>query len=171
MNGMVGHPGYYPHRSDRTQRIARVAAAPIDALVVNGSINDNLLFSPAQHLAAVEAYVDRVAAVRPDLPIVLVGIEPVQQGRAATAEEKADFDAKTQNLRSMVGRNNVVGFIDPYTEHWLTGTGSVTSPKGDGNQDQYIGPDGVHLTATGQNYYQDLIKERLADLPASLPKS
>ena len=171
MNGMVGHPGYYASPFGSDQRIARVAAAPIDALVVNGSINDNLLFSPAQHLAAVEAYVDRVAAVRPDLPIVLVGIEPVQQGRAATAEEKADFDAKTQNLRSMVGRNNVVGFIDPYTEHWLTGTGSVTSPKGDGNQDQYIGPDGVHLTATGQNYYQDLIKERLADLPASLPKS
>jgi hypothetical protein len=40
---------------------------------------------------------------------------------------------------------------------------------GDGNQDQYIGSDGTHLTAAGQNYYQELVKERLADVPATLP--
>jgi lysophospholipase L1-like esterase len=172
MNGQVGYPGYYASPFGSDKRIARLATAPIDALLVNGSVNDGQFFTPAQHLAAVEAYVDRVAEVRPNLPIVLVGIEPVKIGRALTAAEKADYDAKTENLRSMVGRHrNVVGFIDPYTEQWLTGTGSTTSPKGDGNQDQYIGPDGTHLTAAGQDYYQALVKARLADLPATVPTS
>ena len=170
MNGTVGYPGYYasPYGSD--VRIARLAAAPIDALLVNGSINDGQYFSPAQHLAAVEAYVNRVAEVRPDLPIVLIGIEPIKIGRDLTSAEKADFDAKTQNLRSMVGRHrNVVGFIDPYTEQWLTGTGSTDAPTGVGNQDQYVGPGGSHLSAAGQEYYQALVKTRLAGLPATLP--
>ncbi len=170
MHGKVGHPGHYASPFGSDARIARLAAAPIDALVVNGSINDGLFFTPAQHLAAVEAYVTRVAAVRPDLPIVLIGIEPVKLGRALTAAETADFDAKTQNLKSMVDRHrNVVGFIDPYTEQWLTGTGSTKSPTGVGNQDTYIGQDETHLTDTGQDFYQALVKERLADLPADLP--
>ena len=170
MNGTVGYPGFYASPFGSDPRIARLATAPIDALIVNGSLNDGSFCSPAQHLAAVEAYLDRVAEVRPDLPIVLIGIEPVKAGRALTSAEKADYDAKTQNLRSMVGRHRqVVGFIDPFTEQWLTGTGSTASPTGDGNQDQYIGADGSHLSAAGQNYYQALVKARLADLPATLP--
>ena len=50
MNGTVGYPGYYASPFGSDARIARLAAAPIDALVVNGSINDGLFFSPAQHL-------------------------------------------------------------------------------------------------------------------------
>lgn len=170
MSGQVGHPGYYASPFGSDARLARLEAAPIDALMVNGSINDSLYFSPAQHLAAVESYLQRVAEIRPDLPVVLVGIEPVKSGRVPTAEETADFEAKTENLRSMVGRHrNVVGIIDPFTEQWLTGTGSMESPTGVGNQDEYIGPDEIHLTAAGQTYYQELVKDRLADLPATLP--
>ncbi len=171
LSGLVGYPGYYASPFGSDERMARLAAAPIDALLVNGSINDGLFFSPAQHLAAVETYLDRVVAVRPDLPIVLVGIEPVKVGSPLTAEQTADFDAKTQNFRSMVGHRNVVGFIDPYSEQWLTGTGSTKSVTGTGNQDVYIGVDQTHLTSAGVEYYQRLIRDRLADLPATLAPS
>jgi lysophospholipase L1-like esterase len=35
---------------------------------------------------------------------------------------------------------------------WITGTGRVSAPKGDGNADSYVGADGVHPTDAGQAY-------------------
>jgi hypothetical protein len=63
--------------------------------------------------------------------------------------------------------DNVVGFIDPYTDNWLTGTGSTEHRRGDGNQDQYIGPDGIHPNGRGQEFYQRRIVEQLRAMPVN----
>lgn len=147
-----------------------IARAPVDVLLVNGSINDAAwsTYSPAVHRAAVDRFLADVARVRPDLHVVLVGIEPLGIRVAPVWGERAR--AMTANLAAMVGRHpNVVGFVDPYTEPWLTGTGSITNPKGDGNQDDYIGLDGVHPSVAGVRYYVGRIVEALA--PLTLPSA
>ena len=165
--GNAGYPGHYASPFGSDARIARVRDAPIDALLVNGSIND-AWFDDDEYADAVNAFLDRVARVRPGLPVVIVGIEPVKVV-ADAPEYFADLHAKNQLLRSIAAQHrNVVGFINPFDEHWLTGTGSTTAPKGDGNQDQYVADDHIHLSPAGQTYYQDLIADRLASMPASL---
>lgn len=147
-----------------------IAGAPIDVLLVNGSINDApwSTYTPEVHRAAVDRFLTDVARVRPDLHVVLVGIEPLGIRLAPVWGERAR--AMTANLAAMVGRHpNVVGFIDPYTDPWLTGTGSITNPKGDGNQDDYIGLDGVHPSVAGVRYYVGRIVEGLA--PLTLPSA
>lgn len=147
-----------------------IARAPIDVLLVNGSINDAAwsTYAPEVHRAAVDRFLTDVARVRPDLHVVLVGIEPLGIRLAPVWGERAR--AMTANLAAMVGRHpNVVGFIDPYTDPWLTGTGSITNPKGDGNQDDYIGLDGVHPSVAGIRYYVGRIAEQLA--PLTLPSA
>ncbi|HVK30280.1 MAG TPA: hypothetical protein VM575_18215 [Nocardioides sp.] len=138
--------------SDR--RLAAVARAPLDLLLVNGSFNDAPLstYSAEAHKAAVDRYLDDLARIRPDLPVVLVGIEPL--GRYQTTYWDSRSRTMNATLAATVGRHpNVIGFIDPYTDRWLTGTGSIAAPKGDGNQDVYVGTDGVHLSVAGVGYY------------------
>ena len=165
-SGDAGFPGHYASPFGSDARMARLATAPIDALLVNGSINDAEA-STAAYAAAVNQFLDRVAQVRPGLPVVVVGIEPV---KIPFQTHQANLTAENDLLRSIVARHsNVVGFIDPYGENWLTGTGNTLYPTGDGNQDQYIrGEDGTHLTPAGQDYYEGRIAARLATLPSTL---
>lgn len=149
--------------SDR--RLAAVARAPIDLLLVNGSFNDAPVgsYSAEAHRAAVDDYLDDLARVRPDLPVVLVGIEPLGRYQASYWDTRS----RTMNatLAATVGRHpNVIGFIDPYTDRWLTGTGSIAAPKGDGNQDVYVGTDGVHLSVAGVRYYVGRIVAALREV-------
>lgn len=159
-----------PYGSD--QRIASVAAAPLDALLVNGSINDRYWPASTQ-LAALDAFLDRVAQIRPDLPVVLVTLEPISFNSPTLDEplfrdqDVAVFRDMNANFAVAAARHpNVVGVIDPYTADWLTGTGSTVNLRGDGNQDQYIGADGIHPNAAGQAYYQGRIADELMPMLA-----
>jgi hypothetical protein len=160
-SGIAGHKSS-PYGSAR--RLAAIESAPIDALLVNGTANDQSNWTPTQHRAALEKFLDDVERVRPDLPVVIAGIQPAWFTKSQT--RAPHFIALTSNFAGMVGRHeNVVGFIDPYTDPWITGTGSTANPKGDGNQDIYVGKDGVHLNSAGQAYYQGRIVDELKDLP------
>ncbi|TXL57534.1 SGNH/GDSL hydrolase family protein [Aeromicrobium terrae] len=160
-----GFPGYHssPYGSDR--RLETLKDAPIDAVLINGTVNDQPVWSPEQHRQAVDAMLTKIEQLRPDLPIILVGVEPLYYARAAPIRVK-HYSALTANLAGMVGRHpNVVGFIDPYTDPWFTGSGSTANPVGDGNQDLYIGKDGIHPNGDGQEYYQGRVVKALKDLP------
>ncbi|MFZ0140618.1 MAG: SGNH/GDSL hydrolase family protein [Aeromicrobium sp.] len=147
------------------ERLDDVANAPIDALLVNGSINDYSLFSPAEYRHAVDRFLTMIEMRRPTMPIVLVGIEPLSRS-GLPDEPIEEFVAMTETLKDMAtDHRNVVGFIDPYTPNWLTGTGSTAKPRGDGNQDQYIGEDGWHPNGAGQVFYQMQIISELRKLP------
>jgi hypothetical protein len=159
-----GIPGHKSSPYGSARRLEALRTAPIDALLVAGSANDTVTWTPAQHRAALDRYLTDVAAVRPDLPVVLVGIEPLDFTK--TSQTAPHYRALTSSLAGMVGRHrNVSGFIDPYTDPWLTGTGSTADPHGDGNQDMYVGRDGAHLSGDGQAYYQGRIVEALKKLP------
>jgi hypothetical protein len=160
-----GYPGNHTSPYGSASRMAALRDAPIDAVLVNGTLNDQPVWTPAQHLAAVDTLIGKIETVRPDLPIVLVGIEPLYFAHAFSSRVSY-YGALTANFAGMVGRHpHVVGFIDPYTNHWFTGSGSTANPRGDGNQDLYIGKDGIHPNGDGQAYYQGKIVDTLKDLP------
>ena len=164
LTGDAGFPGFHASPYGSSRRMAQIAESPIDALLVNGSINDSW-WSVAEHRAAVDRFLDKVAAVRPDLPVVLVGLEPVSFWSIPDQSDEKMLEL-TRNLATAHERHpNVVGFIDPYTENWLTGTGSEAAPTGSGNQDRYVGPDGMHLNGEGHEYYQGRIAEQLTSIP------
>ena len=148
LTGDYGFPGYESTPFGGARNMEAIRTAPIDALLVNGTVND-WMFTPAEQRAAVNAFLDRVAAVRPGLPIVLVGVEPLTYA-GVPDQTNAVYRAMNQNLKDMAAlHSNVVGMIDPYTADWLTGSGNMASPSGDGNQDIYIDTDTVHLNERG----------------------
>lgn len=152
-------------RYGSSERMTALENAPIDALLVNGSINDGPPFSLAEHRRAVDQYLRQVEARFPTLPVVLVGLEPVSTS-VLPDQPASPFDEMNQTLEDMAAEyENVVGFVDPYTANWLTGTGSTREPRGDGNQDRFIGRDGIHLNGAGQEFYQRRIVEELSRLP------
>jgi hypothetical protein len=160
--GGRGAPGYQSSPYGSARRLDAIKNAPIDALLVHGSYNDKTTWTPDQHRAALERFLDDVVQARPGLPVVIVGIEGASYSRGNVSH----YSQLTSNFAGMVGRrDNVMGFIDGYSDPWLTGTGSTATPKGDGNQDQYIGSDGYHLNGPGQTYYQGRLTEELRDIP------
>jgi lysophospholipase L1-like esterase len=154
--------GTSPYGSE--SRIEAVGRAPLDALLVNGSIND-ADFGVAEHRAAVDDFLTAVENQAPTLPIVVVGLEPISTARIPDGPT-GKLAAMNENLRELAKQHrNVVGFIDPYTPNWFTGTGSTRNPTGEGNQDRYIGVDGVHPNGAGQAFYQRKVVAELARLP------
>jgi hypothetical protein len=159
--GGKGAPGYLSSPYGSQRRLDAIVGAPIDALLVHGSYNDKTTWTPDQHRVALEKFLTDVRQARPDLPVVLAGIEGTSYSRPTS-----HYGPLTSNLAGMVGRHvNVVGFIDPYSDRWFTGTGSTATPKGDGNQDQYIGADGYHPNGDGQAYYEGRLADELKDIP------
>lgn len=52
---------------------------------------------------------------------------------------------------------NKSGTLVNTTSQWITGTGYVGNPQGDGNADTYISSDGVHPTNAGHDYLAGLL--------------
>lgn len=150
-SGVHGHESS-PFGSAR--HVDAIRKAPIDALLINGSANDRINWTTTEHRAAVERFLTDLEQARPDLPVVIVGVEPVAytKNRSRTAY----YGAQTATFAGLVGRHrNLVGFIDPYTDPWFTAD----------NYAQYLGVDGSHPNGDGQAYYQGRITDELAKLP------
>lgn len=146
------------------RRLAALAQAPIDALMIGGSINDAFVPLKGYH-DAVDQLLTTLAKTRPNLPVVILGIEPLP-GSMQTTYWRARCAVMTSVLRSMAKRHkNVVGLIDPYTENWFTGSGSIAAPKGDGNADRFLGLDGIHPSVAGVRHFQGRVTAALRTLP------
>lgn len=133
-------------------RVAAANGAACDAVLIIGSVNDGAA-SPATVAQACEDLVNEL-----DAPVIIAGVEPLSlPGDPGTA-----WNAVNDMLMVMASSLVPVaggGVIDWRGEDWLTGTGSVSDPKGDGNQDIYIGDaagtDTVHANIEGQMYLAD----------------
>lgn len=166
--GHLALPGFDPSPFGSKQRLGAAEQAPIDALLIGGSINDAIV-PRSNFRETVDRLLDALETARPDLPVVLLGVEPLPGEYQSKLWRLRGRDL-TAVLRSMVGRHkNVVGFIDPFTKPWLTGTGSIVDPKGDGNADRYIGADGIHPSAAGTRYYQERVVAGLRKIPFPKP--
>lgn len=112
-----------------------------EVIVISAGYNDTL---PGVVENAPKLF-DIIQAALPDTIVFVMGpIDP-----------KQDQGPKRQPLLNAVsGRPNFY-FIDNLGDRWQTGTGNVAAPKGDGNADQYVGADGVHLSIAGNRYIAD----------------
>lgn len=128
-------------------RLPALIAATHDVIVVAGGSNDN---DSATFAADVAAF---YADLRADLPTEPLYVTPTHR------MTQAHFDV----FAAIVGAAEAV-LIDwgdcaevPRTDavRWLTGTGNVAAPAGDGNRDDYMSDDGIHPSAAGSAYLGD----------------
>lgn len=147
------------------QRMALLALYQVDSILVWGTGNDGgeYLSFPA----TAETYYAQIAAAKPGVPVVVAGVEPVAQFRGVVGESLND-----RLETAATNSPNVVGFINSYDEHWLTGTGDVEHPAGNGNQDWNITSvditPGIHLGDQGALYFGDKTARDLALIPSRI---
>ena len=144
-------------------RLAALEAADPDVVLVVGSGNDVATPSVVKQAAA-----DYYAALAPR-PVIVVGVQPLyDEGHPSQAA--LDL-VNAAILAAANAAPNVIGVIDWRGEDWLTGTGSVSDPQGDGNQDIYIGDvagtDTIHPNYAGQQYLGGRLVERFGLMPLS----
>lgn len=163
--GFINNPGSGFTKYGSPERLAAIEAMDIDALLVNGTINDHAYPVADVKAAMIQFYAD-VAEIKPGVPIVQVGIEPVTYPGIAAPPGLATL--VTAQQEAVAASPNVVGYIDPYTIPWLTGSGDEGVTDGNGNQDYLIGVDGIHLSVRGSKHYARLIADRMAPMKASL---
>lgn len=149
----VGSTGYLaapaPKLTLRQRLAADVIARAPQVLVVAAGIND-LPRTDAEIQAEATALFDEIQSA---LPQTLVFVS----GPMATLNRvRGGVNAA---IKAAVGTRTNFVWVPNVDEPWLTGTGTVASPRGDGNADQYISADVTHPTPAGIEY----LAGRLAD--------
>lgn len=119
-------------------RAADVITGQYDVVVVTGGINDVVTNLQTQ----TAALFDQLAAGMPNAKLIAVGPWTPGSQLVSTETPKRDAIAAAMTTRGM--------FIDPTL--WITGTGNVGAPAGDGNADRMIVAGGTHPTREGALY-------------------
>ncbi|MBC7957618.1 MAG: SGNH/GDSL hydrolase family protein, partial [Cytophagales bacterium] len=167
-------------------RLAKAIAAAPDLVLTSGGINDNngILAAPyastgeaaAGFAAAVRLYYRNLRTALPEAVLAATGPWAPRQNTPTNSFAQAKADTVLQALRDVGGPwvfidnlnggwVNSAGASAPASGAWQTGTGNVANPRGDGNADLYVGPDGTHPNVAGNVY----LAARLAtDLRAAL---
>lgn len=152
--------GFTPFGS--TERVAALAKQPLDALLICGSIND-FGQSPATVQSDAAACFQAIAAALPSLPVIVAGVQPCRNGDPALdAINTAVISAAkaAANVRLVIDWRNGDG-----SGPWITGTGTVAAPTGDGTGDVMIhAKDNPHPTLRANK----LLGRRLATAMAGL---
>lgn len=169
-------------------RLERAITLQPDLFITAGSLNDNINRAATDvdgniiyatpddayrgFVNAVSAYYTRLRQALPDTVIVALGpwaprqFIPTEPLAATKAQVIRDTVARlpgpwifVDNLQG--GWINSAGESAPPSGPWLTGTGTIADPKGDGNADLYIAQDGAHLSRDGVEYFAGLLADNL----------
>jgi len=139
----------------------------LDLIIVFGSGND-INASQSALTAAANTYWNALAAARPGVPIVVLGIEP----GTLTGFPPAQNATVNGWLKSAAESNvNVSAFVDMINtrQPWVTGTGNSASPNGTGNQDLFVGSDGIHPTIEGYRNLAERAAQALRSVTIAAP--
>src|ERR1035437_3164750 len=128
-----------------------VAAAIIahnpDVVMLEGGINDtNRGYAAGVVQAAVSSLLATIRASLPTQPIYVVA---PYTPRAAYGLRAWLLEVAGEIQAAIAGLPNVI-YLDCLTVPWITGTGYVTAPTGDGNADVYTSADGTHTSKAGE---------------------
>jgi len=171
-NSAIGGTGYIAQGTGNAfpnfgQRLQDVCSNSPDLVIVFGGINDGNS-SSAQIQAAALAYFQAVRACLPATPLIVLGAWPGATGPSAgrIAIENA--------IQAAVNQSNdpATYFVPIATDpngSWITGTGNVSVPAGDGNADLYISPDSVHPTNAGIAYLATHIAAAMSKVIQQIP--
>jgi len=127
-------------------RIAKLAAMPdMDAVVVFGGGNDGEA-DEATLVAAANATWTAVKAAQPTAPLIVVGIQ--------CGLPNSTLDALNAALKTAAEAHaDVLAFVDLRGDSFITGTGNVGAPVGDGNADVFINADSSHPSDVGSRWW------------------
>ncbi|MDE2594194.1 MAG: SGNH/GDSL hydrolase family protein [Burkholderiales bacterium] len=150
------------------QRVERLAALNADVYVIAGNHNDSSY--PAQdQIDAVLKYFKKLRQLQPDALVVVMGDTPLQ-GESSLSGPLHDAEVNLKKAFDQWADDHAY-FIPVATDPnglWITGSGSVDHPKGDGNMDHYyISIDG-HPLQRGVNYLAQRYAQALKRLFLSL---
>jgi lysophospholipase L1-like esterase len=139
----VGATGYLaapsPKLTLRQRLAADVVAYKPPVLVISAGVND-AAFTDAQIQAETALLFDDIQAALPETLVYVAG--PM----VTTARARPGINAAVK--AAMGTRSNFI-WVPNVDEAWLTGSGTVAQPKGDGNSDQYRAADGTHPSPAG----------------------
>lgn len=142
----VGATGYLASPSGRLtfrQRFdADVKAYAPNVLVIAGGTND-VGFTDAQVQAEAALLFGRIQNEMPDTLVFVVGLWNPRSAYRASLNDAIKAAA--------AGRPNFY-WVPVYEDHWITGTGRVGAPAGDGNSDWVVSSDGTHPSPAGIDY-------------------
>lgn len=124
-----------------------IANSP-DVIIEAGGGNDAAL-APAQGVIQplIETWLGKVLAAKPETIVFmtgpLIGSTPSPAHLAIQAAKAAAAARFPRN----------VAFIDTLSDPWVSGTGRLGAPTGDGNRDWVTGDDGAHLSCEGHVHF------------------
>lgn len=135
-----------------------------DIVIVAGGLNDGGYPQAQTHDEAVALY-DTILTNLPAVKLIVVG--PWWPSGIPS-----DYILATRDSIQRAAAESGVDFVDPIAATsiqqtnagWITGTGNVAHPAGDGNANQYISADGVHPTDLGHQYLAVKLAERLRNI-------
>lgn len=146
------------------QRIERFASLNADVYVIAGNHND-LSYPAADQIQAALRYFKKLRELQPKAVIVVFGVNPLQgessdSGGVRNAELnlKAAFDQWADDNAYFVPIAT-----DP-NGPWITGTGSVDAPKGDGNKDLFYTSKDGHPLQRGVDYFAQRYAQALKNI-------
>lgn len=136
-------------------RVQSVIDAKPDLVIVQGSINDPTV---ASINGAAPGVLSALKAGLPNAAIVATGLLSFRPTTAQWADPGKNAAIKT------AADALAIPYID--TASWVTGSGNIGSPTGDGNADIYVNTDTAHPSVAGHQY----LAARLAGaIRAALP--
>lgn len=152
-----------PRHYASASRLPNIYATNPDYVMIFGTINDDA-HAAATITAAATALYAEFAANLPNAKLIVVGKQSYNTASNTGTAGIANRDAvKTAALAAP----NVLGFIDPMAETWVTGTGTTTAPTGDGAADRFHnGATPNHLSKAGNRYYAERLAAKVATLTA-----
>ena len=143
------------------QRVERLASLNADVYVIAGNHND-ASYPAQEQIDAALTYFKRLRELQPNAMIVVAGTNPLQ-GESTVSGPIVEAEKNLRKAFDLWGDANA-HFLPVTTDPagpWITGSGAVDKPKGDGNMEQYYVTVDGHPLQRGVNYFAQRYAEAL----------
>jgi hypothetical protein len=124
-----------------TRRVTPIIAAAPDLIIIEGSLNDDVNSTPnptAVQAAATSLYAN-FATNLPDTKLIVFGPQSIGSPSGGAGDTNADRMANRTAVQTAAqAAPNVLAFVDPIAQKWVTGTGNTTATTGVGTSDKLM---------------------------------
>ena len=146
------------------QRIERFASLNADVYVIAGNHND-LSYPSADQIQAALRYFKKLRELQPKAVIVVFGVNPLQgESSDSGGVRNAELNLKVAFDQWADDNAYFVPIATDPNGPWITGTGSVDAPKGDGNKDLFYTSKDGHPLQRGVDYFAQRYAQALKNI-------
>lgn len=154
-NMAQGGTGFLNRGNGKTtymERVDRLASLNADVYLIAGNHND--AGYPAQdQVSAAFAYFQRLRELQPNALIIVAGTNPLQgESGGAGGVRDSELNLKAAFDQWADAHSYFIPIATAPDGPWITGTGAVDNPKGDGNKDHYYITIDGHPLQRGVDY-------------------